>query len=412
MGTGFSHLFSERAKSMKASEIRELLKLTQRSEIISFAGGLPSPKAFPIEEVKKICEDVLQKSGKVALQYGATEGVTSLRKAIANRMIKRGVDCNFENVLITSGSQQGLDLISKIFLDPRDTIIVGAPTYLGGTNAFNAFQAKMETVPVGDEGMDLDALERKLNILSKRGRNAVFLYVIPTFQNPAGVTMPERKRKELMGIASNYDLLIVEDDPYSELRFEGRDVKPLKAFDEEGRVIYLGTFSKILSPGFRCAWLIADSEIFEKLVIAKQSTDLCTNTFTQYIASEYLARGLVDSHIEKIKKMYKEKRNTMFKAMERYFPKGLKWTQPHGGMFLWVTLPERVDTRVMFEDAIRNNVAYVVGSSFYSDGGGKNTMRLNFTYPSNEEIEEGIKRLADVIKKELEKEKRDLVIGV
>lgn len=412
MGTGFSHLFSERANSMKASEIRELLKLTQRSEIISFAGGLPSPEAFPVEEVRKICGDILRKKGKVALQYGATEGVASLRKAIASRMIKRGINCNFEDVLITSGSQQGLDLVSKIFLDPRDTVIVGAPTYLGGTNAFNAFQAKMETVPVNDEGMDLDALKKKLNIISKRGRNAVFLYIIPTFQNPAGVTMPEKKRKELMEIASSYDLLIVEDDPYSELRYEGKATKPLKALDKEGRVIYLGTFSKILSPGFRCAWLIAHPEIFNKLVIAKQSTDLCTNTFTQYIASEYLTRGLVDSHIEKIKRMYKEKRNTMFKAMERYFPKGLKWTQPHGGMFLWVTLPEGIDTRVMFEDAVRNNVAYVIGSAFYADDGGKNAMRLNFTYPSNDEIKEGIKRLADVIKKELEKEKRELVIGV
>ncbi|MEW5937953.1 MAG: PLP-dependent aminotransferase family protein [Candidatus Thermoplasmatota archaeon] len=403
MAQNFSHLFSERAKGMRASEIRELLKLTQREEVISFAGGLPNPAAFPVREIRQIVCDLLDRDGAKTLQYGTTEGATELRTALSERLrAKRGISSTSKNVLITSGSQQGLDLISKVFLDPHDLIIVSAPTYLGGAGAFAAFQASMETVPLDDQGMIPELLEDKLLKLHRHGRNCKMIYLIPTFHNPAGVTMSEERRKRIIEIAVERDILIVEDDPYSELRFDGRDVKPIKAFDKDERVIYLGTFSKILAPGFRCAWLMANEEIHQKLVIAKQSTDLCTNTFGQYVAYEYVARGLVDKHIEIIKQMYKRKRDIMLKAMDEYFPDGVKWTRPEGGMFSWATLPPHIDTKVMFQRAVARNVAYVTGTAFYPYGkGGYNSMRLNFTHPSDEMVAEGIKRLAGVIREEM-----------
>ncbi|MBI5001331.1 MAG: PLP-dependent aminotransferase family protein [Euryarchaeota archaeon] len=403
MVQSFSHLFSERARGMRASEIRELLKLTQRPEIISFAGGLPNPEAFPIKDIKNITDDLLTKRGPQVLQYGTTEGVTELREALAARLKRdKGIDGDLKNILITSGSQQGLDLFSKVFIDPHDIIIVSAPTYLGGTNAFASYQAQMESVPLDEQGMIPDLLEERLWKLHRHGKNSKMIYIIPTFQNPAGVTISESRRKKILDVVANLDMLVVEDDPYSELRFDGDDVRSMKALDKEDRVIYLGTFSKILAPGFRCAWLVASEEICQKLTVAKQSTDLCTNTFGQYVAYEYIARKMVDRHILLIRKMYKRKRDIMLKAFARYFPKGVTWTKPEGGMFAWVTTPPAVDTKVMFDQAIANNVAYVVGTAFYPmASGGRNSMRLNFTHPTDEKIEEGVKRLGSVIEAEI-----------
>ncbi len=401
MVSKFSHLYSRNAREMKASEIRELLKLTERKEIISFAGGLPTPEAFPVDKVKEICNHLLDEKGPNILQYGTTEGVTELRQAIAERMNRKGMNITYHNVLITSGSQQALDLIGKAFLDPDDTVLVGAPTYMGGTNAFKSYGAIMESVKVDENGMDPDSLEEKIRLLQMHGRSAELLYLIPAFQNPSGVTLSQERRRRIMEIATEYDMLVIEDAPYSELRYNGETIKPMKSMDEDGRVIYLGTFSKVLAPGFRVAWCIADRDILQKLIIVKQAVDLCTNTFGQYIAAEYLNRGYIDEHIQKIKTLYKRKRDHMLAAMDRHFPPEAKWTKPDGGMFIWVTLPECIDTKEMFNRALANNVAYVHGASFFADHSGKNTMRLNFTYATDEEIEEGIKRLAATIKQEI-----------
>jgi 2-aminoadipate transaminase len=407
MPSKFSHLYSKNAKEMKASEIRELLKLTERKEVISFAGGLPSPEAFPVDKVREICNYLLDEKGPNILQYGTTEGVTELRKAIADRMVGKGMNINYHNVLITAGSQQALDLIGKTFLDPDDTVIVGAPTYMGGTNAFRSYGALLESVPVDEEGMDPEALEDKIKQLQMHGRNPELLYLVPAFQNPSGVTMTMERRKRVLEIAREYDMVVIEDAPYSELRYSGQAIKPMKTMDEDGRVIYLGTFSKVLAPGFRVAWCIADKDLLNKLIIVKQAADLCTNTFGQHIAAEYLTRGYLDQHLEKIKSLYKHKRDRMLAAMDRHFPAEAKWTKPEGGMFIWVTLPENIDTKEMFTRALENNVAYVHGASFFADRSGRNTMRLNFTYATDAEIDEGIKRLAETVRNEIAMHKKE-----
>jgi len=386
---------------MRPSEIRELLKLTQNPDIISFAGGLPNPNSFPVAELQDICRIVLQKHGKLALQYGPTEGIRALRTSLANRANKEGIYATSENVLITSGSQQGLDVIGRVFLDPGDTIIVGLPTYLGAINAFRAYEINFEGVPLDKDGMQTDIVEEKVKSLLKKGVTPKFIYTVPTFQNPAGVVMPESRRKKLIEIANEYDLLIVEDDPYGKLRYEGDHIKPIKAFDDEGRVIYLSTFSKILAPGFRLAWIIASDELIRKLSVGKQALDLCTNTFSQFVANEFIESGYLDLHILRIIEMYKPKRDIMIEAIKKYFPPDTVCHKPKGGMFAWATIPGNIDTEEMFLDAIKEKVAYIHGKAFYVDGGGSNSMRLNFSYSSNSIIEEGIQRLGKVIERKL-----------
>ncbi len=405
--TDYTTLFSKRARGMKASEIRELLKVTQNKEIISFAGGLPSPDAFPIIDVQNICQKVLEEDGKTALQYCATEGVRKLRVEITQRMkVKENMDVDYKQILITTGSQQGLDLIGKTFLDTGDIVIVGAPTYLGGTNAFNSYRAKMESIKLDNDGMDPDLLADKLRSLNLHGSNPKLLYIIPSFQNPSGVTIPESRRKKILDIAHEYDVLIIEDNPYSELRYDGKPINSIYSMDKENRTIYLGTFSKVLAPGLRVAWTVAPQELMNKLIITKQAADLCSNTFGQYMAYEYLAQGLIDPHIEKIKAIYRVKRDTMLAALDKYFPPGATWTRPEGGMFIWATLPDNIDTGLMIERAIENKVAYVIGAAFHADRSGKNCMRLNYTYATLDRIDEGIKKLAETINNELELQRK------
>lgn len=395
-------LYSDRAGKMRKSEIRELLKVTQDPEIISFAGGLPNPKSFPIKDLEGVVMSVLENHGRTALQYGTTQGLRELREAIAERAHKDGIETTADDVIITSGSQQALDTVGKVFLNPGDTALVGLPSYLGGINAFRSYEANLTGIPLDKDGMNIDILEEKIKELLKNDILPKFIYVIPTFQNPAGVIMPESRRKQLVDIANEYDLVVVEDDPYGKLRFDIPPVKPVKAFDDEGCVIYMSTFSKILSPGFRLAWTIANEELTRKMIICKQALDLCTNTFTQFIANEFIRSGSLDLHIMKICEMYKPKRDIMMSAMKKYFPEGYICNKPKGGMFAWVTLPEGIDTETMFLDAIKEKVAYVHGKAFHVDGGGGRSMRLNFSYSTNEQIEEGIRRLGNVIKKKLE----------
>jgi 2-aminoadipate transaminase len=397
-------LYSDRAGKMRKSVIRELLKVAQDPEIISFAGGLPNPNSFPIDDLNTVILSVMKNSGKSALQYGTTQGLMDLRKAIAERAYKDGInDISADNVIITNGSQQALDIVGKLFLNPGDMALVGLPTYLGGINAFKSYESNLTGIPLDKHGMMVDVLEDTIKDLIREDIIPKFVYVVPTFQNPAGVVMPEKRRKQLIDIASEYNMVIVEDDPYGKLSYDIDHVKPIKAFDDEGRVIYLSTFSKILAPGFRLAWTIASEELTRKMIICKQALDLCTNTFTQYIANEFIRQGSLDLHILKINEMYKPKRDKMISAIEHNFPGDYTCNKPQGGMFAWVTLPEGIDTETMFLDAIKHKVAYVHGKAFHVDGGGERSLRLNFSYSSNDQIEEGICRLAKVIEERLSK---------
>jgi len=402
MVVNIDRIFSKRATRFRSSEIRELLKITQIPGMISFAGGLPNPLAFPVEIIHECVEKIFQEDIEPALQYGSTEGLTQLRGVLAKRMKKNNhIDCELHDVLITSGAQQALSLIALCFLDPGDTYLTTVPAYLGAIQAFHAYEANCESIPMNDEGIDTDSLRRNLKRLHRTGIIPKFIYTVPTFQNPSGETMSLSHRKELLDIASEYDFLIIEDDPYGELIFEGSSIQPIKSYDTKGRVVYISTFSKILAPGFRLGWIIASKVILDKLIQGKQAADLCTNVFSQYVAYEYIKGGYLDKHVERIKELYKRKRDVMLEALKEYFPSEVKWTMPKGGMFIWLTLPKSIDTRLMFQKAIAKKVAYVVGEAFYPEGGDYNSMRLNFSYSEDEFIKEGIKRLAEVIQDEL-----------
>lgn len=394
-------IYSISIKSQKKSAIRELLKLTQRPEIISFAGGLPAPESFPIEQLKEISCEVLDQDGPASLQYGATEGVTELRQILVDRYNAQGLNVELKNLVITTSSQQGLDLLAKIFINRGDKVICGLPSYLGGLGAFNAYGAEMIGIKFDEQGMRADILEEKLAGLKEQGIKPKFIYIIPDFQNPAGITMPESRRLEIIAIAKKYDVLIVEDSPYREVRFEGKAQKTIYELDNSGHVILLGTFSKIFVPGFRIGWVVAHEKIIDKFVTAKQSTDLCTPTFNQKVAYKYIEKGYFDENLKKIIKQYHEKRDNMLQGFREYMPEGVKWTEPEGGLFLFLTLPEHMDAEVLFKNAIEHDVAFVLGSVFHCDGSGKNTMRINFSYMPMDKTTEGVKRLAQAIKEEM-----------
>jgi len=400
MITDLSQILATNVKGMKRSAIRELLKLIENPNIISFAGGLPSPDTFPITELKEIITDVMDKEAHIALQYGSTEGDNLLRTMLVNRYRKQGVDVSLENVIITTASQQGLDLISKIFIDRGDYLLVGLPSYLGGLSAFNSYGANLIGIPMDDEGEDPEFMETKLKELQAMGKKPKFIYVIPDFQNPAGITMSERRRKEIIALAHKYDVLILEDSPYRELRYEGEHHKTLYEIDGTGQVILIGTFSKIFCPGFRIGWVIGHPDILDKIVVAKQATDLCTPPFTQRIVARYMEKGHLDKKIAEIIMMYRVKQQNMLKLLDENMPEGFNWTKPEGGLFLMVKGPEHINTTELLKDAItEEQVAYVAGSSFFCDGSGKNTMRLNFSYETLAKNEEGIKRLGRFLKK-------------
>ena len=391
--------YADRTNFMKASEIRELLKLTEDPDIISFGGGMPSPKSFPIKFVGKIVKKVLKEHGPQALQYGPTEGITPLREELIKRMEKtRNIKCNLDQIIITTGSQQVLDLVPKILVNPGDFIVVESPTYVGALTAFNAYQPNYIPIQMDKDGMKTDELEEKI----KANKDKIkFIYTIPAFQNPTGVSLSLERRKHLLELAEKYDILILEDEAYSELNYSNKDFPSLKSMDKNDKVTYIHTFSKVLSPGFRLGWVVGSEELIRKIAISKQGADLCTNILVQFIAKEYLESGLIDKQIPKIKRMYKKKRNIMLKALKENFPEGSSWTKPKGGMFIWVTLPEKINTKEMFADAIKAKVAYVHGAAFCVDGKGQNTMRLNFSNTDDNKIEEGIKRLAKIIKERL-----------
>lgn len=395
----YEQFFSAAAKRGKRSEIRELLKLTRKPGIISFAGGLPAPDLFPVDEIKEMAKIVMEKEGRIALQYGPTEGDNRLREELTKMLREDGVTLSVDKMLIITSSQQGLDFVAKVFIDPGDVIITGRPTYVGAIQAFNSYGAAMHGIDLDNEGTQTAQLELEIQKLAKSGKKPKFLYEIPDFQNPSGITMSLRRRRELIKIAEKHDLLIVEDSPYRQLRFEGKAEPSIISMAPE-RTIALYTFSKILLPGFRLGWMVAPLEVIDKAVMAKQAVDLCSPPYTQSILFEFISRGLLQKQIEKIVAAYRHKRDFMLAKLDQYMPKieGLKWTKPAGGLFLWVTLPAYMDATEMFISAVEKKVAYVVGTAFYPDGSGKNNFRMNFSYSSLEEIDEGIKRLAECIR--------------
>jgi len=397
----YEKLFSQRVVHLRSSVIRQLLAVSKQPGIISFAGGLPNPKAFPVEDIREIVNKLMDENGPNTLQYGTTQGLEEFREEIARFVGHMGIETDAEQVLITVGSQQALDIVGKVFIDRGDVAIVGLPTYLGAINAFYAYGANMVGVPLDEHGMKVDVLEETIKKLKADGKRVKLIYTVPTFQNPAGVELSEERRKRMLELAMEHDILVVEDEPYSLLRFEGEPLKPLKHYDTEGYVVYLGTFSKILAPGFRLAYVIAPDSLSNKMEMAKQSMDLCTPPFTQHIAYHYIRNGYMKKHIPRIIEMYRRKRDIMLDAMDEHFPDGCSWTRPRGGMFLWAELPKHISTVEMFDDAVKEKVAYVHGQAFHVDGGGTNAMRLNFTNASDDNIAEGIRRLAKVIKARL-----------
>ncbi|ABR46274.1 putative transcriptional regulator, GntR family [Alkaliphilus metalliredigens QYMF] len=389
--------FARRMEALKASEIREILKLIENPDVISFAGGLPAPELFPVEEMKKVSVAVLEEDGQQALQYSATEGYRPLREKIAKRMEVIGIGTTADNILITSGSQQGLDFSGKVFLDEDDVVVCESPSYLGAINAFRAYSPKFVEIETDEDGMIIEDLEKAL----AETKNIKMIYVIPDFQNPSGRTWSIERRKRLIALANQYDLPVVEDNPYGELRFEGERPPAIKSFDTEGRVIYLGTFSKTFCPGLRLGWTLGDGELLQKYIFVKQGADLHTNTLTQRELNKFLEMYDIDAHIEKIKDVYRKRRDVMMDSIKKYFPKNVKYTYPEGGLFTWCELPQEMNAREIFLKSIKVNVAFVPGGSFFPNGGKENTFRLNYSMMSEEKIEEGIKRLGKVLQEEM-----------
>ena len=403
MNTLWSERFAQRTQGMRRSEVRELLKLTELPGMISFGGGLPAPEVFPIARCEEACVKVLREHGARALQYSATEGYRPLREMIARHMRRYGVEVGPDNILITSGSQQALDLIGRVFINPGDHVVVEHPTYLGAIQAWAAYQAQYLTVPIDDDGVLTDRLEEALRAGPK------FIYSLPNFQNPAGVTLSLERRTKLVKLADHYGVPILEDDPYGQLRYEGEHLPPIVAVDARyraddgapysGNVIYLSTFSKTLAPGLRLGWIVAADHLIERLVLAKQGTDLHTSTFTQMIAYEMARGGFLDEHVRTIRRVYRERRDAMLKAMAECFPPGVTWTRPKGGLFVWVRLPEHLDAADVLREALPQKVAFLVGGAFFVDGSGRNTARFNFSNADPEHIREGIGRIGAVLRR-------------
>ena len=383
--------FAARMDAMKPSSIRELLKLTERPDVISFAGGLPAPELFPVDDIRVAAERVFADCGARTFQYGISEGVASLRELIVAEMASRPVACTADDVLITTGSQQGLDLLGKIFLDPGDVILTETPTYLAAIQAFQCFQANFQPVATDEQGIVPEAVDE----LAAKGK-VHFLYVIPNFQNPTGRTLSVERRKQLVEIAQRRNFVIVEDDPYSRLRYRGEHLPPIKSFDDSGCVVYLSTLSKTVAPGFRTGWVVAAKAIRDKLVIAKQAADLHTSSFDQLVLARYLSDFDNRKHVARICAAYGERYAVMDAALKQHLPHGYTWTHPEGGMFLWVTGPQTLDALAILAQAIDKGVAFVPGADFFPGGGGKNNMRLNFSNANPESIRIGIERLAEI----------------
>lgn len=388
--------FAKRMDGVSGSAIRELFSLLGDPEIISFGGGNPAMESFPVDTVRSITDEILTKNGKTVLQYGATEGYMPLRKAVLECMpAPKSLNANLDEILILSGSMQGLDLISKVYLDPGDAILVEAPTFLGALQVFNTFQANIVPVPTDEEGVIIEELE---TLIVKH--HPKFFYCIPTFQNPTGKTLLVERRRRIAELASKYDMMIIEDDPYCDLRYSGTALPTIKSFDTDGHVILLNSFSKIISPGIRVGYAFGQKDIIRKLTVAKQGADTHTSNLTQAIAAEFLLRGLLPGHLERIIPLYAERLNSMLAAMDDFFPDSARYTRPEGGLFIWCELKQGIEVIPLFKKAVtEHKVAFVPGEHFFPDPNlGKNTLRLNFSAEQPSTIKVGIERLGNLLK--------------
>ena len=394
--------FSKRALGMRGSEIRRLFAVSMRPNMISLAGGLPSPEAFPADRAAEIAERALREESSRAMQYGAARGDSQLIEVVVERMRARGMQVSPEEILITNGAQQGPDLAGKAFADPGDLILTEAPSFIGALGAFGNYEAKLVGVRLESDGLDVEELESTLNRLGQEGTSPKFLYTTPNFHNPAGVTMSQEKRVRLMELAGQYDVLILEDDAYGELWFEGgpESTKPVKTLDEEGRVLYAGSFSKIVSPGIRLGWIAGPREIIDKFEMAKQMMDVCPSTLTQILVCGLARDGYLDRYVPKLRDLYRIRRDAMVGALEAHMPEGVTWTKPNGGFYVWPTLPEGMNALDLFHRAIERNVAFVIGAPFFPEGGGERNLRLSFCHETPEMIGEGIRRLGLAMKDE------------
>jgi len=388
--------FASRMSRMPVSAIREILKVTEQPEIISFAGGLPAPELFPVAAIAQAHADVFADEGPAALQYSTTEGWRPLREWIARRMQTRGIAATADRVLITTGSQQGIDLVGKVFIERGDAVVVENPCYLAALQAFSGYEASFISIDSDEEGMRVDQIENALKHSSPK-----LIYIVSEFSNPKGTTLPYGRRQKLIELSARYRVPILEDNPYSELRYTGEQQQPLAALDRDGLVVHISTFSKTLSPGMRLGWLIASEPIFQMVVVGKQAADLHTSTIEQRAAARLLDSFDYDGHVAHLCEVYGERCKAMLSAMERYFPAEARWTRPEGGLFLWVELPERVSAEELFEEAIAERVAFVPGTSFFACERKLNFLRLNFSNQKPEMIEEGIRRIAGVLKRRL-----------
>ena len=408
MSTPWQMRFAQRTKNIKASSVREILKVTQRPEVISFAGGLPAPELFPLERFDAACHHVLSTAGMQALQYSTTEGYPPLREMIVEMMTReeKGITLKPENILITASSQQALDLVAKLLINSGDRILVESPSYLGAFQAFNLFSPEYVSLPIDDDGLQTSLLPEAIQSGPK------FMYLLPNFQNPGGVTLSLERRKQIVKVANDHGIPILEDDPYGQLRYESDYVSPLYACDQynipnqnghyTGNVIYMSTFSKTLAPGFRLGWIAAPLEVINKLVQLKQGADLHTSTFAQMVVYEAAKDGFIEEHIVHLREVYRERRDMMLESLDEFFPPQVKWTHPKGGLFLWITLPEEGDSLKLLEMAVKQNVAFVPGDGFFvNPQDGKRHLRLNFSNASPEKIREGIYRLSLAVKEQL-----------
>lgn len=386
-------LFANRMDTAHKSCIREILRVTENPETISFAGGLPNPKFFPVKEIANASSKVLEEDCANVLQYSTTEGYLPLREYIAERYrTKKGLKVGPDEILITNGSQQGIDLIGKVFLDKGDQIVMERPGYLGAIQALSMYEPIYRSIPLLDDGIDTDLLETTF-----RGGGIKLFYTVPNFQNPSGITYSGQKRRDVADILKKHGVIFIEDDPYGELRFIGEDLPSMGTYIEDN-IILLGTFSKIIAPGLRLGWICAKKDIMERIIVAKQASDLHSNQLSQRVIYQYLIDNDIDRHIMRIRDAYKKRRDLMVSMITEHFPEEIRCTEPDGGMFLWITLPERISSLDLFNLAIQENVAFVPGNAFYVDGGGNNTLRLNFSNSDETKIEEGIERLANIIK--------------
>jgi 2-aminoadipate transaminase len=398
----YAGLFAERTQVMRSSAMRDLMAVTARPDVISLAGGLPDTSTFPPKAFAAQMTRIAQESAAEALQYGPTEGFRETVDCIVEVMGAEGMLPDPEDVIVTTGGQQAIDLLCKALVDPGDAVICEAPTYPGAIPVFCSYQAETIQIECDADGMRIDELEAALGRLDQEGRRPKFIYSVPTFQNPAGVTMSLERRRRLVELARSRELLVVEDNPYGLLRFGGEPLPPLYQLDGGDFVIYIGTFSKILSPGIRLGWAVTPPPVMEKVVLGKQAADLCTSTLTQYFVREYFGEGNWRQYIESLIGIYRSRRDAMVEALERYFPAQATWTEPDGGLFIWATLPAYIDTSDLLAKALRENVAFVPGQAAYVDGRGSNSMRLNFSAGSEDEIREGIRRIGKTIAEQVE----------